>query len=219
MPLSLVTGNRHRFLRTVPGAGVSWRPQVRPGAQGAMEWPVSTAGAHPNHRKEADKWTCKRCFAHPCPRTHETAGAQDSISERRPHGSVEGWTHSFPFVCPSGLSPTQPGRRRLGCDVTDLLPRTVLVCKGRWPPPRGPPHGPHPLWKALRPGVEGTVPLGVGGVSLADGPEWKPHAREEGVPGVRGQGGVGSGVGRHGPVAQRWRVDVRIEPWGEGRVG
>lgn len=63
------------------------------------------------------------------------------------------------------------------------------------------------------------MPLGVGGASLADGPEWKPHAREEGVPGVRGQGGVGGGVGRHGPVAQRWRVDVRIEPWGEGRVG
>lgn len=84
---------------------------------------------------------------------------------------------------------------------------------------RGPPLGPHSLWKALRPGAEGTVPLGVGGARLADGPEWKPHAREEGVPGVRGQGGVGGGVGRHSPVAQRRRVDVRIEPRGEGRVG
>lgn len=63
------------------------------------------------------------------------------------------------------------------------------------------------------------MPLGVGGAGLADGPERKPHAREEGVPGVRGQGGVGGGVGRHGPVAQRRRVDVRIEPRGEGRVG
>lgn len=27
-----------------------------------------------------------------------------------------------------------------------------------------------------------------------------------------GQGGMGSGMGWHGPVAQRGRVDVRVEP-------
>lgn len=53
---------------------------------------------------------------------------------------------------------------------------------------------------------------------LADGPEGKRHARDEGVPGVRGQGGVGGGVGWDGPIAQRGRVDVGVEPWGERGV-
>ena len=39
------------------------------------------------------------------------------------------------------------------------------------------------------------------------------------MPGVRRQGGVGSRVGWHGPVAQRGRVDVGVEPGGERRVG
>lgn len=55
----------------------------------------------------------------------------------------------------------------------------------------------------------------VRGAGLADGPEWKRHAREEGVPGVCGQGRVGSGVGRHSPVAQWRRMDVRVEPRGK----
>ena len=39
------------------------------------------------------------------------------------------------------------------------------------------------------------------------------------MPGVRRQGGVGSRVGWHGPVAQWGRVDVGVEPGGERRVG
>lgn len=56
------------------------------------------------------------------------------------------------------------------------------------------------------------------GASLADGPEWERHARDEGVSGVRGQGRVGSGVGRYGSVAQRGRMDVRVEPGRERGV-
>lgn len=64
--------------------------------------------------EKPDKWTCKRCFAHACPRTHETTGAQDGVSERhRVAPWREGWTRSFPFVCPSGLA--APGGA-----VTDL---------------------------------------------------------------------------------------------------
>lgn len=66
---------------------------------------------------------------------------------------------------------------------------------------------------------EGTLPLGGTGAGLADGPEREGHARHERVPRVCGQGGVGGGVGRHGPVAQRGRVDVRVEAGGQRRVG
>lgn len=60
--------------------------------------------------------------------------------------------------------------------------------------------------------------LAARGAGLADGPEREGHARQEGVPGVRGQGGVGGGVGRHGAVAQRGRVDVGVEAGGERGV-
>lgn len=39
------------------------------------------------------------------------------------------------------------------------------------------------------------------------------------MPGVCGQGGVGGGVGWHGPVAQRGRVDVGVEAGRERRMG
>ena len=71
----------------------------------------------------------------------------------------------------------------------------------------------------LRPRRKAHCHSAARGAGLADGPERERHARDEGVARVRGQRGVGGGVGRHGPVAQRGRVDVRVEAWGERRVG
>lgn len=101
--------------------------------------------------EKPDKWTCKRCFAHKCPRTHETTGAQDGVSERhRVAPWREGWTRSFPFVCPSGLAPTRPGRRCLGA----LSP----ISAGRRAGEEGPPP-PRVLLRAPRSGRLSARPV------------------------------------------------------------
>lgn len=127
----------------------------------------------------------------------ETTGARDGLSGTPRAPWRAGGPRWFrPVVCPSGLSPARPAGGAAG-----LLPRAG----GR----RG----------RLSPRAKKARCRSAWGAGLADGPEGEPHAREEGVPGVCGQRGVGSGVGGHGPVAQRRRVDVRVEARREGRVG
>lgn len=99
--------------------------------------------------------------------------------------------------------------------------KTVLPgTRGCWLPPKGPLRwgGSPLLWKTSSGPADGALPLGGTEAGLADGPERERHARHERVPRVRGQGRVGGGVGRHGPVAQRGRVDVRVEAGGQRRV-
>lgn len=78
---------------------------------------------------------------------------------------------------------------------------------------------PLPLEGFLRPRRKAHCHSAARGAGLADRPERECHARDEGVARVRGQRGVGGGVGWHGPVAQWGRVDVGVEAWGERRVG
>lgn len=127
----------------------------------------------------------------------------------------------------SGLLRPSPGREAPGLPHAAQLPRQDSpAAEGRGGgPPAAPQRSSSMGWLPLslegflRPRRKAHCHSAARGAGLADGPERERHARDEGVARVRGQRGVGGGVGRHGPVAQRGRVDVRVEAWGERRVG
>lgn len=101
---------------------------------------MSAAGA-PGTGGKPDKWTCKRCFAHPCPGTRDNGRSGWPLWDTQ--GSVAGGRAT---VVPSG-----------GLSIGTLA---SAASRGRC---RAPAQGRGPARKALPSGEEGTVPLGVGG--------------------------------------------------------